>query len=187
MFESLQFHTPPGTAMKALVIYNDFGSAARANAALQRSAHCANSDARCITSPWRIEMLKFPPTAEEALKDALDAHLVVIVGDCTQSPPAWFQCWLEHWAKSRHIKRAALALFSSRCAGHLADPAIREFSSIADRHGLSLICDGSPNRENRWNVIQLSSAERGSWPSGYLHPLATAPIQHPHPRWGINE
>src|SRR5271163_4397673 len=105
-----RLNAPQDSIMKALVIYEDFACAERANAALQYSAQNADVSVQWNIRPWRVDMLKFPPAAEEALTEAMDAHLIVFVGRRAQSLSFWLQDWLEHWAKYRQIKDAALAV-----------------------------------------------------------------------------
>src|SRR5277367_1867006 len=102
-----RLNAPQDSTMKALVIYEDFACAEKANTALQHSAQNADVKVQWHIRPWRVDMLKFPPTAEEALTEALDAHLIVFVCRGVQSLPFWLQDWLEHWAKCRQIEDAA--------------------------------------------------------------------------------
>src|SRR5271170_8072661 len=121
--------------MKALVIYDDFVCAEKANAALQHSAQNANVRVQWNIRPWRVDMLKFPPTAEEALTEALDAHLIVFAGRRAQSLPFWLQRWLEHWAKCRQIHDAALAVFGDAEADILPASASLELAEFAEKRG----------------------------------------------------
>src|SRR5882757_4043633 len=101
---------PQDPTMKALIIYDDFDSAFKANATLQHSAQKADCAVQWNIRPWRVDLLKFPPTADEALTEALDAHLIVFAGHSAQSFPVWLERWLEQWAKYRRIKDALLAV-----------------------------------------------------------------------------
>src|SRR5271170_2880640 len=96
-----QFNQTQDSTMKALIIYDDFYSALKANASLQHSAHKADLAVQWNIRPWRVDMLKFPPTADEALTEALDAHLIVFAGHSAQSLPFWLERWIEQWIKSR--------------------------------------------------------------------------------------
>ncbi len=84
-------------------------------------------------------MLKFSPIAEEALTDALDAHLIVFTGHGALSFPLWLRRWVEHWAKCRQIVDAALAVFCEESADALSMPEILELSHFAARNGLNFI------------------------------------------------
>jgi hypothetical protein len=107
-------------------------------------------------------MLKFPPTAAEALADAADAHLIVFAGGIKQSLPSWLQHWLEHWAQRRQIESAALAVFCEGIADVLPVPATLELSCFAACHGLSFICD------DRAMVGSSSGEDRPSFSEGRL-------------------
>jgi hypothetical protein len=128
--------------MKATIIYDDFDSAAKANTTLQHSAHKADFAVQWNIRPWRVDLLKFPPTADEALTEALDAHLIVFAGRSAQSLPFWLERWLEQWAKYRRIKDAALAVVSAGSAKALSSALARpDLSQFARRHDLSVIFD----------------------------------------------
>src|SRR5271170_6921362 len=140
--------------MKALVIYDDFVCAAKANAALQHSALNANVRVQWNIRPWRVDMLKFPPTAEEALTEAMDAHLIVFVGRRVQSFPFWLQDWLEHWAKCRLIKDAALAVIG---VGNIEVTSSQSnLSQFAKRDGVGVMLGGC-------GVIEDSLLRKGSF------------------------
>lgn len=132
---------PEDSNMKALIIYHDFASAAKANAALQRSARNADFTALWKVRPWRVDMLRFPPTAEEALIDAVDAHLIVFAGGSAERLPFWLLNWLEHWAKCRQIEGASLAAIDSKRNDTFATPAATELANFAKRHSLCFITD----------------------------------------------
>src|ERR1700733_9701882 len=98
--------------MKAVIIYEDVLSATNAKTVLQRSTHGAGTSVKWNVCPWRLDMLKVPPTAEDALTEAMDAHLIVFAGFNGQPIPSWLQDWFENWAKSRQIDGAALAVIN---------------------------------------------------------------------------
>jgi hypothetical protein len=124
--------------MKALIIYDDFRSAVKANATLQHSANKADLAVQWNIRPWRTDLLKFPPTADEAL----DAHLIVFAGHSAQSLPFWLERWLEQWAKYRRIKDAALAVVIAGSSAALSSASAKpELSRFARRHDLSIIFD----------------------------------------------
>jgi hypothetical protein len=133
--------------MKALIIYDDFGSAAKANATLQQSAQHVNFAVQWSIIPWRVGMLKFPPTAEQALIDAVDAHLIVFAGRIAQSFPFWLQHWLELWAKCREVEDAALAVFGVGNAAPISSLGAPNLEGFARSHGLSFIFHNNGEEE----------------------------------------
>jgi hypothetical protein len=156
--------------MKAFLLYHDFLSAAKANAALHRSASGIQVDWNI--RPWRVDMLKFPPLAEEAIIDALDAQMILFVGRCSQSLPFWLHDWLEHWATRRHFPDVVLAIMPD---GNSHTPAtsseLLQLTQFAHRHGLSLILG---NQLTAHSIPLLPSA---------LSATAAAI----HRGWGLNE
>ena len=173
--------------MKALIIYDDFAFAVRASAALQHSARNADFAVQWNVNPWQIDMLKFSPTAEEALVEALDAHLIVIASRNAKSSTFWFRGWLAHWAKCHQIKGAALALLGDGSFDGLAASVIDEFSSLARRHGLSLIFDNGRSGKDQSNFIEHSLDGQKLPASKPVIPIPDEQIRHPYSCWGINE
>ena len=124
--------------MKAFIIYDDFATTLKANAALRRSTRYSDVSAQWNITIWRVDMLKCPPAAETALTEAIDTHLIVFVGRCAQSLPSWLEHWLEHWTKCRQIEDAGLAVY---CEGS-SDALSLELSQFATRPGLNVLFDG---------------------------------------------
>jgi hypothetical protein len=149
--------------MKALIIYQNLASAAKVSSALQRAAQHADASVQWIIVPWRMELLKFPPGAEGALEDAVDAHLIVFAGGIQHSLPFWLQHWLEHWAQRRQIGNAALAVFSEGIADALSTSTTLELSDFATCHGLDFIFD------DRATLALSSNEDRSSFSEGRLH------------------
>lgn len=135
-----QLNAQPDLTMKAVIIYDDCVSVTKAYSSLQHAAKHKHVNVLWTIRLLRVEVLKFPPGAEAALADAIDAHLLVLAGPCAQSFPLWLQVWLEHWVNGRQIKDAALAVVG---AGHaeLRAASRADLSQFARCHGLSIIFD----------------------------------------------
>src|SRR5271170_7327872 len=159
----------------------------KANVALQHSAWNAGFAVQWNVNPWQIDMLKFSPTAEDALTDALDAHLIVIASSSAKSSTFWFQSWVEHWAKCRQINGAALALLGGGSSDGLAASAIARFSSLAQHHGLSLIFDDGRSGKDQANFIEHTLDGQKLLASKPVMPIPDEQVRHPYSHWGINE
>jgi len=133
--------------MKALIIYDDFAGAARAGAALQRATWSANVNADWDIRPWRTDVLRVASAADEALKEAADADLIVFAGSGAYSLPAWLKEWLKRWVMRRQFEDVALAMI--RGAGTLAVPAVAQLRRFAARHGLSFILGKEAGPKNQ--------------------------------------
>jgi len=181
-------YTPHVSSMKALIIYDDLSSFAKANAALQHSAQNADVNVLWIIRPWRVDMLKFPPTADEALTEATDAHLIVFAGRCAQSLPFWLKDWLEQWAKYRLVEDAALAVM---CAGKSDVPSFVEKSDLSEcarQHGLSVLFDDRGVIED-CSLFPKGFLRKSKLPKLSIPPQAldTKPLDQEYRDWGINE
>jgi hypothetical protein len=170
--------------MKALVIYDDFVYLEKANVALQHSAQNANVSVQWNIRPWRVDMLKFPPTAEEALTEAIDAYLIVFAGRRAQSLPLWLQDWLEQWAKCRQIEDAALAVIRAGNAEVMS--AQSDLSQFAKQHGLSVIFDDRDAIKG--SLFHTESLQKPAPDMSPFMPLTLARgTQDSYRGWGINE
>ena len=130
--------------MKALIIYDDFAGAVRASAALHHATLIANVNADWDLRPWRTDVLRVPSAADEALKEAADADLIVFAGSRAYSLPAWLKEWLKRWVMRRQFEDVALAMI--RGAGTLAVPAVAQLRRF---HGLSFILGKEAGPKNQ--------------------------------------
>ena len=122
--------------MKALIIYDDFTAAAKANAMLLGASAWAEEGLRWDVHPWRLEMLRPSPAGDLARAEAVDAHLIVFAVGHARSLPAELIAWLHQWALGRQVPDAALAVFESQQGGGLAAEATPELTEFARQHGL---------------------------------------------------
>ena len=127
--------------MKALIIYQNFASAIKANTALQNLKLPAGTGtgAGWEVVPVRMEMLKLPPTTTQALIAATDAHLVLFVGASSHSLPSWVLDWLQRWVAVRQIKDAIVAVSAGTYGDAPALPVLRALRQFAGKHGLRFI------------------------------------------------
>lgn len=174
--------------MKALIVYQDFTSAAKANNALQHSSQHSDVQVQWNIRPWRVDMLRFPPTAADALVDATDAHLIVLAGCCSRSISYYLLNWLESWANCRQIEGAALAIFGREKGDELSASAVLEFSQFIKRHGLSVIFDNRRLIDDSLMNADSSQQLKHPGPSTFPQISDIKPRSEDWFRqWGINE
>jgi hypothetical protein len=173
--------------MKALIIYDDRTFAAKTGAMLQRAADNSDRSVRWNVSPWHMEMLKRPSSAVQALKEAADAHLVVLVFRSVKQLPDWLTDWLEQWAKSRLTLDAALALIRDGEANILLAPSTSDLSLFAKHHHLSFINDDGGEVEDRPEFLLRSLLESEMTLSPAICRTINTPIGDRYRGWGINE
>jgi hydrogenase maturation factor HypF (carbamoyltransferase family) len=171
--------------MNAVIIYDEFDYATKANAMLERAAHRTDETTHWSVKPWRVDMLKLSPVAEAALAEAAEAHLIVLAVRQVQSLLPWLVDWLERWATCRQVQEAALAVWDGGNADTRFARATPELSQFAGRHGLSFIFDDTILTEDESAVSERSLHEREVTMPSTLGQLWDEPIDCQH--WGINE
>ena len=173
--------------MTALIIYDNLASATTAVATLQHAAHRAELDAQWNIKPWRVDVLRFPLAADEALKEATDADLIVFAGPQAYQPPAWLKEWLECWAERRQVEDAALVVMRGGNGGKIASPAAPELSRFALRHGLSFIIEIESVREHVAASVVRTQRERKLPARPVTEGTISTPSHGSYRDWGINE
>jgi hypothetical protein len=126
-------------ALNAVIIYDDFEFASKANSMFGRAANSAGEPFPWTVKPWRLDMLSWPMSAEAALRDAADAHLVFLCLRHPSSLPSWLLGWLEQWASRRQVQDAALAVWDGGNGDTLSKSDAPELFEFARRNGLSFI------------------------------------------------
>jgi hypothetical protein len=180
-------HTSHNRTMKALIIYDNFTSAARASTTLQNAAHRAEISAQWDIKPWSIDALSLASAADEALTEAADADLIVFAGRRPYVLPAWLKDWLECWATRRQVGDAALAVMCDGTGAKLSAPAALELRRFAARHDLSFIANNNPaDEDDATSIVRNLPARRWPPPSTLEHAMP-GPSQCCDPHWGIND
>jgi hypothetical protein len=141
MFYDLKQHEARGSDLKALIIYDDLASALKANNLLRNTLHRTGVRFDWEINLWRLNMLRFESVANEALREATDADLIVFAIRHTHSLPMWLIKWLEQWATLRQILDATLAVIRDVDAKATLAQATFDLSQFARRYGLSIIGD----------------------------------------------
>jgi hypothetical protein len=173
--------------MKALIVYDDATCAATTNAILHRAADRAEISVKWDIRPWRLNMLSFTPTVEEAMSDAADAHLIVFAIRNTRSLPTWLMSWLERWAALRQIPDAALATIGYGSPDAQLQQSTPNLVQFARRFGLGFIFENLGENNDRLPILDPTLTEY-KLPSLLAPPdSGTAPGEKAHHAWGIND
>jgi hypothetical protein len=173
--------------MNAVIIYERFDFATKANAMLERAAYRTEDTTHWSIKPWRVDMLKLPPAAEAALAEAAEAHLIVLAVCQVQSLPSWLLDWLERWATRRQVQEAALAVWDGENADPPLTRATRELSQFAGRHGLSLLFDENAPVADKSSMSTSDLHEREVSLTPTLQQILEQPVRDYYQHWGINE
>jgi len=149
-----------GVAMNVVIIYDQFDFALNAKAILERVVHWTDEAMHCRVKPWRVDMLKLPPTAAAALAEAAEAHLIMFAVRQVRHHLLWLVDWLERWARCRQVQDAALAVWDEGNADIRPARAAPELSQFAARHGLSLIIHDNALVEHKSSMFASDLRER---------------------------
>jgi hypothetical protein len=127
------------SAMKAFIIYENIASALRVVNALWSVAHRRDIRVDWKINLWRANMLRFGTVADEALREAVDAELVVLTGAGAISLRPWLDEWQEGWSRRRLTGNAALALVQDKPSAGCSTIRTSELSEFAKNHHLRFI------------------------------------------------
>jgi hypothetical protein len=174
-------------SMKSVIIYDNFAFATKANEMLHRAANRADAAMRWDIKSWRLDALNLPRSAEEALLDAMDAHLIVFAGHRTEALPSWLMNWLERWAACRQTADAAFAVIGGRNGDVLSMPANPALSDFAERHGLNFITDDGPVACDDEEISAQTMIENKVAPALVQSRFREAPAGIAYGGWGIND
>jgi hypothetical protein len=172
--------------MKAMIIYDDFALAAKADAVLTSAAYRSGEAAQWNVKPWGVDMLHLSPAAAEALTDGADAHLIVFALRQRESLSVWLFDWLEQWAAHRQVQEAALAVWDGEHSGGGTMAAV-ELSQFAQRHGLTFIFDEDRSVEAESAVFASGRHEREVALTPVMVNILEQPEHSGYRHWGINE
>src|SRR5580700_6848078 len=148
--------------MKALIFYDDLDCALNTKGILHDASHHAGVTVQWTIRPWRLNMLQFSPTAEEALKDAADAHLILFAVRHTPLLPAWLMDWLDRWAALCQTPDVALAVIGDGADKASVAPATVELSRFARRYGLTVIREDTGEIDAKSTVLNPGLTESNS-------------------------
>src|SRR5712671_3647824 len=112
--------------MNVLIIYDNFSSASTAVATLKHATQRDELNAQWNIKAWRVDVVRLPLAADEALKEADDADLIVFAGPQAYLLPTWLKAWLERLATRQHAGDLALAVMRARTGGENSGPSAPE-------------------------------------------------------------
>ena len=140
-------HTKPSTeqhgTLKALIIYDEIGCAKRALGILRDASSSFGKQVQWEFKPWSTDVLALPEAAEEALKEALDADLIVLAEVSQDGLLPMLLDWLQCWVDTRVCKDSAIAVTGNKRAPGYSEMR-DEVVAFAARHSLKLLIENEP-------------------------------------------
>jgi hypothetical protein len=171
--------------LKAVIIYDDFDSAAHATALLERVARRADEGVKLDIKPWRRDVLKQPALAALTVAVAANADLIVLALDHIPSPAVELLDWLRHWAEHRQVKDAAvLALNTGK--SRLQSTFWNEIKAFAAEHELTFLGNRSVRNNGQSTSFVHRWQQRKPLDMPASRPVFAGRLPAPH-HWGIKE
>jgi hypothetical protein len=140
-FSPVMNHTKPlsyeDQKMKAVIIYEDVASAKRAITILQRASLPAR--VQWEFKPWRADMLGSIAAAGEALKEAVDAEVIVLEDFPDHRRRPWLLNWLQCWSVIRESRKSALVLIRATSNSEIS----QQLFTFAEQNHVDLIVEES--------------------------------------------
>lgn len=173
--------------MNAMIIYDNFDRAMKAQAMLVRAARRMGKTMHWIIKPWRVDLLKLSPAADTALVEGVDAHLIMFSMRSVQPLHPWLLDWLRRWATIRQFKDAALAVWEGENADSFSGRGMPELSQFAMDHGLSIISDNNPLVKGESAVYASHLHEREVSLTPTLQHILDQKVREDYRNWSIND
>lgn len=145
--------------MKAVILSDGLGFAARARSILQRVGRRPDVDVHWTVKSWPIAALNRAVSSRSIQSETEDAHLVIISGDQARTLPRPLRNWLAQWARRRSIAQAAVGVIDE--SGPLAFEGFFDLRRLIDEHGLSLITGQTHRTAQRTEASSTCSEEPG--------------------------
>jgi hypothetical protein len=169
--------------MKAVIIYNDVACAKTAITILRRAS--SSSSVHWEFKPWHADMLGLREAADEALKEAVDAELIVLA-DLSGHGFQPLVNWLQSWGARRSSRESALILTRGTPNSEFS----QQVFSFAAENGVDLIVEASPTvgpQRLIYDLAEPTSESAVSLTSDELLILQAGSPQNSYRCWGINE
>lgn len=175
---------PSAGILRAIIIYDEFDSATRAIALLERVVAHTDEVLKWDIKPWRLEVLKQPTLATLTVAVAANADLIVLALGRKDLTRAELLDWLKNWAENRRVADAALLILPSHDPA-TASASWNDLEAFAEAHGLIFLDqNGAGYGANR-------KPFDGRWRRRFVVPRParkTTTSRLPLPsHWGINE
>ena len=176
---------PFSMILKAVIIYDDFDSAAHATALLERVAHRADAGVKLDIKPWRCDVLKQPALVALTVAVAANADLIVLALDRIPSPTTELLDWLKNWAEHRRVQDAAvlaLGTGKNRSQSTFWD----EIKTFTAGHDLTLLGNHNVRNTRHSTSFVHRWQQRKQVDATAARPAFTERLPVPH-HWGMNE
>ena len=129
---------PANAVLRAVIIYDEFDSAAHATALLERAALRTGETIKWDIKPWKCDVLQQPTLAALTIAVAANADLIVLALHRSHFPPTGLLDWLKNWAQHRRIEDAAVLTLHADAGSHQSNT-WNEIKAFVERQHLTFL------------------------------------------------
>ena len=129
---------PAHAVLRAVIIYDEFDSAAHATALLERVGRRVSEAIKWDIKPWRCDVLQQPTLAALTIAVAANADLIVLALHRTHFPPPQLVAWLKNWAQHRRVEDAAVLTLHAESGTHRSK-AWNEIKVFVEGHHITFL------------------------------------------------
>ncbi len=153
---------PVKPVLEVLLLYEDLGTALQAKHSLDRLPLHLGAEAGISTRLWRLDLLSQPLLAEQAVIEAVAAHVIVLSLHGRTHIRTEVRNWLDRWLEHKEDRPYALAALLDAETGPPGspNPAVAYLKRIAKTAGADLFCsfDQAPARRLTQPFADTTSA-----------------------------
>jgi len=177
--------------MKAVVFSDNTAFATKVASTLARVGRQARVNVEWKAKLWPINALNESALADNALVEALDAHLILFSRHRARSLPGCVFDWLGRWAAGRTIQDAAVGVIEDEISARSPASSFPELSAFAREHGMSFIVNNEdrPARNSARLPVRVPHDRIVALQIAQINPSAPAGLapRGSYRSFGINE
>jgi hypothetical protein len=172
-----------------VIAYDDFESGKHGRTTYDFLRENLGDDCTFANQMWKFDVLNIPKLREAAVRDALQADLIIIACHGQGDLPEGVKSWLEAWSKQQHNAIALVALFACPAEEAAFTLGTRTYlSEMARRGGVEFFAqpDEWPGHSGSEKSFPFTRQINVGAPA-FSALAETGRRDLSFPRWGINE
>jgi hypothetical protein len=169
----------PAPEFNVVIVYEELESGKRARRTYDYLAEQLGHESEFKHAMWKFDILAIPHLRDMAVKDVMNADIVVVSMARAREVPAAVKDWIESWLGFAAKPMALVALFDSESTDTRISRNYLE--AVANRGGMKFFANPDlPAGERKVPEAPHSVLRNNQHSPGARHEVSS-------PRWGINE
>jgi hypothetical protein len=182
----IEFDEEINPTFRTLILYENFERGQYASSLCERLGRQLGPDWQLRLTAWKLDLLRHPELLAAAVREAHEAHMIVVSAGADWQLPPEIANWIELALGNEKRPRAVVALLdcaNNRCLGETS--AHRFLKQAAQRANMDFFanlsnCPQEDSQSSASTIVEQAGRRSGGW--------AETPPNLPRPDpWGINE